>query len=563
MLPGIKPKSGFTLFVQQNAEQSRYLCAKPGKKQHAGKLTIVDMGLVEGNPENPHERLGEILERISAKKIRPRNLVMLLARSEFEVNLFQIPELEADEIPGTIQNLVTEATDNPSTTTDFLLNSADGEHFNALTWTLDDGFLESLKNETRQKGLKLVSVTSHAMGSIALWRYQVQSRSPNAVVVTIANGAIDFSVIYHREITHVRSIPFQNPDVEAVTRRLISELQRTVAIVGDQDENDSTRIYLFGQQEKNKTIAEALSEEFDVPVSILNPLDQCQLDPQLTDLSEPECWTQLIGAAKGWFFDHLDIDLLSPRRPVQRTLPWKRIATWAAVALILIGSGLYVVWDDAQMQAKEIAEARSEFDNLAGDARRVLEMRDELAAIRAWRKDSVVWLDVLDDLSRNLPPREKTLIRRVSMSAGSSGQARIDLSVEVADSGLVTGLESALRQSGNQVRSKRVSESPSREGERWRFETSVLFENTPPKLAFVEPVEKTASDSNDAPVPGKNDAPVPGKNAKGTGVNPRSDASSVPDQSTGDPSKTDANGKAGPRDIQNKPASTADAKEAR
>lgn len=120
-------------------------------------------------------------------------------------------------------------------------------------------------------------------------------------------------------------------------------------------------------------------------------------------------------------------------------------------------------------------------------------MKDELATIRAWRKNEVIWLDEIDQLSQQLPPREKSLIRRISMLAAADGSSNIDLSVEVAENELVSGLENAIRTDDNKVKSKRVSESSDKTGAKWNFETSIQFTAKPPKLSFVKTENQTDS----------------------------------------------------------------------
>ncbi len=74
------------------------------------------------------------------------------------------------------------------------------------------------------------------------------------------------------------------------------------------------------------------------------------------------------------------------------------------------------------------------------------------------------------------------------MSVGNDGSSKIDLSVEVAQNELVVGLENAIRSQTNRVKSKRVSESSDKTGEKWKFETTIQFTAKPPKLSFVEKV---------------------------------------------------------------------------
>lgn len=483
-----KRNTGLTLFVQKGTHETLYLVASP--KQD--RLQVAAFGSLES--EN---LLADITERLAAQKIRPRNLVLLLPRTEFDVNIFQVPFLDEDEIPSLINNLVAESHESEEITTDFLLNAKDtSDSQNALTWTFPDQKLRDFRADAKTSGMSLLAVTSHTMGSISLWRNLVQTKTPHAIILNIANRSLDFSVIYNREVTHVRSIPFASDSDEQIIPRLISELQRTVAITGGNNATDSTGIYLFGSAGKRKSIAEALTQEFEVAVSILNPLDNTEFKDTPISTDASESFVHLLGAAKGVFFDRLDVDLVSPRRAEVKQLPWRKIAWYSVAAAVLIGLGGFVLWDDANQQSEEIAEKRKQFDDLAKDARRVLEMKDELAAIRAWRKNEVVWLDEIDALSQRLPPREQSLIRRISMLSSNNGAAKIDLSVEVSDNELVAGLENAIRSKRNQVKSKRVSESSAKVEPKWNFETSIQFEIQPPKLSFVE--QEEVQESNES-----------------------------------------------------------------
>lgn len=482
---GSKRQSGLTLFVQRGQDHCRYLCA--GAKQNT--FQIAAFGTVDA--ESP---LSAIVEKLSEQKLKPMACVFLLPRSEFDVNIFQIPEVDEEDVPQLISNLVSESHESAEITTDFVLNSKDENGSrNALSWTLPNSTLDDLKSETKSNSLKLLAITSHTMGSVSLWRSLVKTRSPHAVVVTIANKSIDFSVIYDHEITRVRSIPFASDELQEITPRLISELQRTVAIVGGNDENGSTRIYLFGDLELRMPVAEALTEEFKVPVSILNPLDHVEFSCEPLPVKDCELYAHLIGSAKAAFFDKLDVDLVSPKRAIRKTLPWRKIIWYSIAGSVLLGLGGFVIWDNANQQIAEVAEKRKQFDELARDARTVIEMKDELETIRAWRKNEVIWLDEIDQLSQQLPPREKSLIRRISMLAAADGSSNIDLSVEVAENELVSGLENAIRTEDNKVKSKRVSESSDKTGGKWNFETSIQFTAKPPKLSFVKTENQTDS----------------------------------------------------------------------
>ncbi len=514
---GSKRQSGLTLFVQRGQDHCRYFCASA--KQNS--FQIAAFGTVDAESS-----LSAIVEKLSEKKLKPKGCVFLLPRSEFDVNTFQIPDIEEEDVPQLISNLVSESHESAEITTDFVLSSKDENGSrNALSWTLPNSTLADLKSETESNSLKLLAITSQTMGSISLLRSLVKTRSPHAVVVTIANKSIDFSVIYEHKITHVRSIPFASDELQEITPRLISELQRTVAIVGGNNEKGFPRIYLFGDLELRKPVGESLTEEFKVPVSILNPLDDVEFSCEPLPVKDCELYAHLIGSAKAVFFDKLDVDLVSPKRAIRKTLPWRKIIWYSIAGSVLLGLGGFVILDNSNQQIAEVAEKRKQFDELARDARIVIEMKDELATIRAWRKNEVIWLDEIDQLSQQLPPREKSLIRRISMLANADGSSNIDLSVEVAENELVSGLENAIRTDDNKVKSKRVSESSDKTGGKWNFETSIQFTAKPPKLSFVKTEDQTES-----PERNKKESPTPVSTQHTSGKgNPKTPVDKEPD----------------------------------
>ena len=89
-----KRKTGLTLFVQAGQDASKFLCAQPARDANQSRLSVLAYGETEAS-----DGFSGIVSLLGEKKLKPRNLVLLLPRSAFEVNLFQLPDVEADDVP--------------------------------------------------------------------------------------------------------------------------------------------------------------------------------------------------------------------------------------------------------------------------------------------------------------------------------------------------------------------------------------------------------------------------------------------------------------------------------
>lgn len=470
----------------------RFLCASS-----QGLNKVIALGELPG--EATFEDLRNELNRQNAKV---KQVVLLLPRSELDFNFLDFPDVDDKELAQLVHNLVvatTEISGDGKIATDFIVcanSESEGKH--ALAWSLPELQIKTLKDEARQSGFQLKAVTFEGFGAVSLWRNQLIRQPADATVFSVTSNSIDFTVIRKGTISQMRSIPFQQTSEQGqtVSARLIDEYRRTMTVMGidlDSIDDEPARAYMFGATDLKKEIVENLTRKINVSVSVLNPLEKVDFSPSANPPNECDEYVQLLGIATSWGSGKLEIDLCNPRQPETRRLPWRQIAGWASPIVLLCGLFGYVVFDNIRQGAADVELKQKEFLPLLKQALLAQELGDELAAIRDWRKDEVVWLDQLEQLTDKLPPREHSLIRRINMTSTSDGTALINLSVEVDQADLVLQMENGFRQTGKQVTSKRVSESSSGNKERWSFETSVRFPVVPPKLSFSQPVAASQS----------------------------------------------------------------------
>ncbi len=537
-----------TLFLQLGPSSCRYLCAASRR----GRLVVTAYGEAEG-PAG----FAEIRQRLRGDRSRARQVVLLLPRSELDVNVFELPAMEESGLPSVVQNLVaarSEAGGDDEMVTDFLVSPRSGSGgMDALAWSLPSSKLRALRDDARRNGFQLRAVTFQGLGAYALWRQIVTGPPANAAVFAMNSQAIEISVIRKYKFNHIRSIPFQYENDQELIDRLVGEYRRTLAVIVSDPEKireEAAHIYLFGRTRAKTEIGKALTSEFGVSVSILSPLEHVDLRGASLAIENCDDAIHLLGIASQWSSGPLMVDLCHPRNPQSGTLPWRRVALWSCAAAALLVLGGTLTWDSIARSRAELEQRQLEYQPLLGEARQVLEMQDELATIREWRRNEVVWLDRLNQLTESLPPREQSLLRRISMSTPGDGSASMDLTVEVNQAELVVGLENAIRTDDNNVTSKRVSESSDGITQRWSFETKIQFPVVPPRLSLQLPAAtgetasgetasgETASGETASGESSPGTTPVGATGADRDGRPPRSDDHPLP--MTGSPPPPDA-----------------------
>ena len=157
------------------------------------------------------------------------------------------------------------------------------------------------------------------------------------------------------------------------------------------------------------------------------------------------------------------IDFLHPRKPPAPPDRRRPLLVAAAMVVALILFGGYYVWDQLASVDVENQKLAAELADVKDLVKQAAQKKQAVAAIREWQADEVNWLDELRDLSLRFPSSRDAIVLKMTMSPGRGGGGTIQFSGLVRDPSIVVRMESNIRDSFHEIRSKRVHGAPARE----------------------------------------------------------------------------------------------------
>ena len=482
-----RKKTSNCVLVQWGADNCRFIVIDQVDK----RPRLLNAGLITcGDPTELGERLSE---ELAARKIRCRQVVLLLPRSELEVTAISLPAASDEELPQLVENAVAMDVEEPELqVTDFLLSNRDDSGCEGFAFSLRKTKLATFRDSFVDAGFRLSAVTHGGLGVVELLRHMVPQSNGVLVSVAIGDSGIDLAVSEAGKTLVCRNVPM-TPGEDGFPLQLRAEISRSLTMV-HKEEDDSHRLYLFGETEQLSGLATELSEKLAFSLSIVNPFDRMSADSRDVDASR---FANLVGIAHGWVKQELEVDFLRPKRPVPPAGPWRRVAFWGSIAIVALLAFGFVVWDQRDAQMREIAERSEKLKKLQFRAQKAQGVQDVVVAVDRWRGNEVVWLDELKRLSDSLPIASDALIRRMNLSTDSSGNGVVDLSVQVSRPEVVAQLEGAVRDDTHSISSKRVAESDATARFPWTFDTRVIFERPPlTEMLFADDEKESAPDAS-------------------------------------------------------------------
>ena len=474
-------------YIVVSESQSRPVLVSAGRFEHTDLETLVE-----------HAR-----QELSSQGINVSRAVLLLPRGNVEVNSLQLPPSSEAELPELVANMLAQKADDASelVASDFLITDESEEEtvpdsltepeqadlqklHDVLTFSVPQSTVDDWSRRFKEQNLKLVGITFGGMGAVDLLSQVSTKPARTSLVVTTTDQDTDLAVVENGLPVLFRTIPRATGGERFVTEQLAGEIQRTLALVGHPDD-EQTRVYLIGTMDEQESAATQLSDKLSLAVTLVNPFDQLSGDAEVDRRSR---FANLIGTACAWNSERIAVDLLNPRKPKPKPSPWGRIGFWATVATLLLAIGGYLLWEKGDVQREEIAQKQIKFERLLKHAKKAQTKVKIVEAVAAWRASEISWLDELDYLSTKLPPASDATIGSLTMVApGQPGQrGRMDMSVEVSDPSVRLAMEKSLRDLRHTPSSKRVTDASNRANSAWRFQTTVTVAPQPVVLQSPE-----------------------------------------------------------------------------
>ena len=457
------------------------------------RLNVLDCGTIEPIvDESISDTIARIVERC---KVQPRQAILLLSRPEIDVTSIELPPADEDEVAELVTHTVAPAGDDETNVIDYLIGTHRPDNTRtAMTFQCDKATLDDYRTAFRRHGMELQGVTYRGYGSVHLLRRISLRPAPVAVIVTRTAHDIEMSIEEKGQPILFRTLSASGPQLDdTLVERIGQEIERTLASVGHA-EDDATRIYILGDVAAHKSLAEGLTERLTYSVSMINPLDHIRgpegAIPSVSDFAN------LIGVARAWRDDALELNLLDPKRPPVPPSPWRRARLWGSLTALVVLTLGFIAWDDRQTQLDVIADLQRIRKPLESDYKAAQQQLKIVQRVRDWQQDEVVWLDELQRLSQRLPHRDRAVVRRFTGSTRASRLGAIDLSLQVASPEVLAELESQLRDVNYSVASQRISGSGASDLA-WQFETHITFR--PPAMKDKRATKSTDEQATQTP----------------------------------------------------------------
>ena len=203
--------------------------------------------------------------------------------------------------------------------------------------------------------------------------------------------------------------------VESCVRGLHMEIMRTMEAYRNRDAGGIDHIVICGDLGVEHRLAEVIQERLDISTEVYNPAGSLGWEPD--EGADAAGFAPSLGLVLGHAEnDLLHFDFLHPKRVVTRTEKrLKRAPMIAAVVVLfvtaLVMGGMRLTAQDRatlkalKEEAKLLDEAESENRKFR---KRFMEPVYEF-------EDQLVWVDVLDDISKALPTHQELVIESIEM----------------------------------------------------------------------------------------------------------------------------------------------------
>jgi len=427
------------------------------------------------------EKLAEALKQ---KRISSFELLIALPRSQVDVISLKLPPASDDEMPTLVRNEImrqaSEATEE--SLIDYVAPAANPDEGGAVNVSgavvRGDAHarIETIVAALRQPPSRII-VRAHAIAS--MFRREVPNPPKKSMLLNLMRASADISILDEHEIVFTRNVQLggdADDDPETDVSHLADEIRLTT-IVAHQSASDSdaqvVNVYMFGDPQESQTFADQLGDEAQLTVTLLDPLEGVELPPSEVRLVPSHRLAALIGMVWDFLEGAALLDFANPKQPPPRPKTARKIAFYAAAALVTVSIVGYRLWDEVSAKQKQASELKADVEHSETLLKTVRQQTLVLDAVEQWRRDQTDWLGELHYLSDNMPSADKAVVRRLTLVPSNSGGGTISMSVQVAAPNMIETLETGLRDTRHHVGSQRIAPTGATDEAAFQFETRI------------------------------------------------------------------------------------------
>jgi hypothetical protein len=495
-LKTIRPGKGPVAFAHWDKDNLYYFIgslSEPITNRSTGVIPLT-------NPDKPIAALASYLKEAHGGITQ---VVALISRPELDLSTLSLPKGDEKEIASMVASELEQQYGDASEfpTADFVLSASHhdvtngSEIIDVLLFAAQSKYLQSLDEQSKEVGLKLVGVGARHLGPLSLLQRKTLTTDSITVAIQFYPGETELSICHGVVPVLLRSIRNSTEDAERVAEQVAVEVERCLTLLPQEIASKSTQIAFFGDSSFATKVTEALSGLEPRSVESIHsafdwPGNQKSLS---SDVLVDGVFAANIGAAWDYFHKAMPINLLAPKRPPKPANPWIKRGVMTAAAVVGTTAVSYVLLGDINELQTEVEQLESDFANVSKLTNKYQEKADRVKSVEDWLSNQVDWLSELNEISQRLPEGQNATVRRLTGTLGSSGSA-IDLSVQVNAQEYISVLEDRLKSAKYSVSSRQISQSADTTDYPWNFETRISFAIDTPSWKSYGPPPSSPSD---------------------------------------------------------------------
>ncbi len=339
--------------------------------------------------------------------------------------------------------------------------------------------LDRLQTTCSAAGLKPRRMLLRSYASASLFSRTTSPPEDVCLLVNLVGDEVDLTVTIRGQAVFARTVRLSGEaDEEKTTRRLVSEIRRTMAVSMQNrlDEGSIEGIYIFGGPEDHEDLVYQIKSELSMAAMVIDPFIGVDLPKSLVP-DNSGAFAPLLGMLLDETQDGKHaIDFINPRRrpePPNRRRPM--MIAGALVAALTLTAGYHVLGQLSAADAKN-STLQKELTDLKQLVKKAKKKEEVVRAVRDWQSNDVNWLDELRDMSLRFPSSRDTVVLRMTLSRARGGGGAVNFSGLVRDPLIVVRMESNMRDDNHEIRSKRMQERPQDIDYTYRFETAMTVD---------------------------------------------------------------------------------------
>ncbi len=465
------------------------------------RLTVESFGwLPAGSPEQPGAGEPATAQAEALRRLLPAwagsgaKLLGLVGRSRVVLRLLRLPPAEPEELPQMVRfQAVRELSFPPEQAAlDFdPIGKTDESGWLVLMGALRHEQISRFDAALNPLGLQLGRLGLRPYAAWSFWLHAGMEPDRPAILLNLFDNELELAIGAGRSVYLTRAARLRAPSGQPLpgaqtASQLAGEVRRTLLALANQGTDVAAeRLVLAADRQRCAELAGPLSEQLDMPVLQLDPLQRVTLAAEPPHGSDPGAWLAAFGAAlaaeEPWPFD-----FVSPKRPAARR-DYRRPAAIAAgfVAAAVVGIGYMWLHHQLASAQRRIDQRLKQLQTQEKLLEAGRETFDEHKSVRLWLDSGVNPLLELERFSNAVEGGRELYLKRVTIAAGSGpGEGRVELEAIARERGAISRFYKRL---GAQPTGP-VQNAPSSETYRYSFKARVPA--LPPAATEQEEAEK-------------------------------------------------------------------------